>query len=145
MIFGCEDGTVQCIAIASRKLIFNFCLESAVNSIALFGKEQFVVGCQNGQIIFYNFKNIENSKNHHESNSCVLSLLSFKDVGIFVSRADGTVLFLPVNGSSKRISLTGPNCDPIYDMAFNGKYIFTCCRDGVVRQYNIENVLNNYF
>lgn len=145
VIFGCEDGTLECVAIRTRKVIFSFQVESAVNCIALLGADQFVFGCQNGQLFLCNFKNIENRTMCHESNSCILALLPYKDIGFFVSRADGTVIFVPLNECFKRISLTGSNCDPVYDMASDGKYVFTCCRDGAVRLYIVENMLTNFF
>ena len=39
------------------------------------------------------------------------------------------------------MELSGPDCDPVYDIAQNEKYVFTACRDGHIRKYRMD--LNN--
>lgn len=142
LLFGCEDGTVHCYGLESRECLFKKSLESAINCIAFVGKDHFVVGCQNGQVTLFSLKDRDSFKTWHESNSAVLNIKDYQKSGFFISRADGTVFFIPENGYNKRISLTGPNCDPVYDVATDGKNIYTCCRDGVVRLYHVENSVN---
>lgn len=145
VLIGCEDGNVEVIALSSRKPIRNFNFESAVNCITHFGDYNIAIGCQNGLVVLQSLVNLQDKNQWHESNSSVICLLPYKNIGVFISRADGSVEFMSSKATTKRISLTGPDFDPVYDMSFDGKHIYTCCRDGVVRMYIIENILNNLF
>ena len=33
------------------------------------------------------------------------------------------------------LELSGPDCDPVYKVATDGQYIYSCCRDGCIRKY----------
>jgi proteasomal ATPase-associated factor 1 len=149
LLVGCEDGFVYCVALKSRQQLFSISLGSAVNCIAFVEKDGcFVVGCQNGVINKYSlFDSSTPKKTWSESNSAVLTLLDFKD-GFLDSRADGTTTFrlqVSPEAESKSVVLTGPNFDPVYDLSSDGSNVFTCCRDGIIRKYPLENVLNNFF
>ena len=114
MLFGCEDGTIQCYGLENRQCLFKISLTSAVNCIDFVGQDHFVVGCQDGEFILYSLKDIHKNIIWHESNSSVLAIKSYKAVGVFISRADGTVNFILIfKRSLKRVALTGPNCDPV--------------------------------
>ena len=59
-------------------------------------------------------------------------------VGLVIGRQDGTVSYI-TKEMNQMIHLTGSDCDPIYDIAYDGKFIFTACRDGKVRKYLLDN------
>ncbi|KAJ8878486.1 hypothetical protein PR048_019064 [Dryococelus australis] len=143
LILGYEDGTVEGIAVRSRRSVFRSALSSAVNCVAVLSDDNFVVGCQNGQVLLFGVQNtLTPTKTWFESNSPVLSLLTLYE-GFLVGRADGLCTFhsLPSAGAdSFRIALTGSDCDPIYDMACDGSHIFTACRDSVIRKYDVQNI-----
>lgn len=54
--------------------------------------------------------------------------------GIVVGRQDGTVTF-HYEDNKQIVHLTGSDCDPIYDIAYDDKFVYTACRDGKVRKY----------
>ena len=33
------------------------------------------------------------------------------------------------------LELSGPDCDPVYRVVTDGQYLYSCCRDGLVRKY----------
>lgn len=74
----------------------------------------------------------------HDSNSAALSILPFADnaCNFYVSRADGSVTLRITSATSEALFFTGPNCDPVYHMAANSRYIFTSCRDSFIRAYD---------
>jgi len=36
--------------------------------------------------------------------------------------------------------LTGSDCDPVYHAATDGRSLFTCCRDSVIRRYALNSL-----
>lgn len=144
LIVGCEDGVLASIAVRSRKTLSKKALLSAINCLAPVNEETVAVGCHDGQVFLFNPANLETPLcSWYESNSPALSLLCHTE-GIFVGRTDGTCTYLPFkdsNRSPKRIQLTGPEYDPIYDIATDGHAIYTACRDGIIRKYNVTKPL----
>ena len=69
--------------------------------------------------------------------------ITFKfKVGILFPKADGSCFIF--DGTINKTSdvncvkdLTGPNWDPVYKVAYNKTHVFTCCRDGLIRKYDI--------
>ncbi|KAI6196729.1 WD domain, G-beta repeat protein [Aphelenchoides besseyi] len=51
--------------------------------------------------------------------------------GVLASFADGGVCFYSTTNSTpqSQFEWTGADCDPVYDFAVSGKYLFTACRD----------------
>ncbi|XP_017494122.1 PREDICTED: proteasomal ATPase-associated factor 1-like [Rhagoletis zephyria] len=58
--------------------------------------------------------------------------------GVLVGRQDGTVTFV-YDDQKQVIHLTGSDCDPVYDLAYDSKFIYSACRDGKVRKYLLNN------
>ncbi|ETE62810.1 Proteasomal ATPase-associated factor 1, partial [Ophiophagus hannah] len=50
--------------------------------------------------------------------------------------SDGTC-FIMQQDLDHVLELTGPDCDPVYKVAPWGKEIYTCCRDGILRRYQL--------
>nr|KAF6438545.1 proteasomal ATPase associated factor 1 [Molossus molossus] len=74
----------------------------------------------------------------HRSGAPVLSLLKFKD-GFVASQGDGSC-FIIQQDLDYVIELTGADCDPVYKVATWEKQIYTCCRDGLVRRYQLSDL-----
>lgn len=142
LLVGCEDGIVQCVSVQSRLVLFTLNVRSAVNAVAFLDSDIFIVGCQSGEIFLYSIHTpSEVTKVWFESNSAVLSLLANKSLGFLSSHADGSVIYRQLNNDDFRILLTGPNCDPVYEVVTDGSFIYTCSRDAVIRRYNLERVI----
>uniref|UniRef100_A0A1B6C573 Uncharacterized protein n=2 Tax=Clastoptera arizonana TaxID=38151 RepID=A0A1B6C573_9HEMI len=142
LLIGCEDGTVHGVAVRNRSSLFTISLSSAVNTVTFLKDTFFVVGCQSGEIILRDiYVPKEDIKIWFESNSAVLCLLAYKDSGFISSHADGSVIYRQLNNDNIRIALTGPNCDPVYEVTAYGPFIYTCSRDAVIRRYNLERAL----
>jgi proteasomal ATPase-associated factor 1 len=41
------------------------------------------------------------------------------------------------------VQLTGPDCDPVYDISFDGTYVYTACRDAAVRKYDVLKIVSS--
>ncbi|XP_063232763.1 proteasomal ATPase-associated factor 1-like [Bacillus rossius redtenbacheri] len=143
LVLGFEDGTVEGVAVRSRRSVFSCVLPSAVNCVAALADHAFVAGCQDGRIALFDARGASAPLGTwFESNSAVLSLLPLLG-GFLAGRADGMCSYHPCPSDgpdSFRIALTGSDCDAIYDMACDGLYVFTACRDSVIRKYDVHTI-----
>jgi len=155
-----EDGKVHGVGVQSRSNIFSAALPSAGNSVISTGLNTFAVGCQGGQICQFDLRKILQPKEiHYATTSPILSLLTHprspssnpttdeSNKLFWVAKSDGTVALInpSLDESEKKIiQLTGSDCDPIYQMKHDGSYIYTACRDGLIRKYSITQVMKTY-
>lgn len=144
-LLGCEDGSVHVVAIHSRKMLHSFHCASAINTIAYLSGEYFLVGCQSGEILLYSLSDTNRPvKVWFVSNSSVLCIVAYKEYGFFSSFADGYVMYRHIKHDDKRVVLTGPNCDPVYEISTDNQFVYTCCRDALIRRYSVERIICNY-
>jgi len=45
------------------------------------------------------------------------------------------------SGNELCTELTGSDCDPVYGAVTDGRSLFTCCRDSVIRRYALNSLL----
>uniref|UniRef100_A0A0A9WM83 Proteasomal ATPase-associated factor 1 n=2 Tax=Lygus hesperus TaxID=30085 RepID=A0A0A9WM83_LYGHE len=143
VLIGCEDGQVVCIALHSRKVLFSVTTPSAVNCIADIENESFIIGCQDGSVHLYSLKSPSSpKKSWHSSNSTVHSIVPYKKVGVFSSRADGNIAFNFLQIPNVSLNLTGADADPVYDLALSSGLLYSCSRDSTIRVYSPLQLIN---
>ena len=141
---------------ACRSNIFTAPVPSPANSVVATGPNSFAVGCQGGEIATFDLRKIVPPRIIHSATPTpILSLLSHprspsskpsSDEGsrfFWAGKHDGTcVLINPTNNekSKNMVQLSGSDYDPIYSVKHDGNYIYTACRDGVIRKYAINHV-----
>lgn len=76
----------------------------------------------------------------HDSASGVVSVKPLRD-DFVIGRKDGICQIYTVEGRSTA-QLTGPDCDTVYGIAVNSEFVFTACRDSVIRKYKIDDIYN---
>nr|XP_027205294.1 proteasomal ATPase-associated factor 1-like [Dermatophagoides pteronyssinus] len=88
----------------------------------------------------YDLGQRKDSANDDISRSPVLSMISVRRPfnGFVVSHQDGSVDF-HYDNHNQLLHLTGSDCDPIYQIVYDDKFIYTACRDGKVRKYYLNN------
>lgn len=147
LIIGCEDGTVQCVAVQSRKLLLTTFTGSAVNCCTFVNSSQFIVGCQDGRILLYNLSDAtQHAWAWYDSNSPVMSLMVYKTYGFMAGHADGICIFRSFkNKCTTRLQLTGPLCDPVYSIVSDSKFVYTSTRDSVIRAYSPFSHIVKFF
>ena len=42
--------------------------------------------------------------------------------------------------NTANVDFVGADCDPVYKAVANQTHLFTCCRDGAIRKYNIAHL-----
>lgn len=91
-------------------------------------------------------KDCSQEKLWHESANPVLSLATLPNQMFIIGRQDGTCTVISLNEAHHfiRVQLTGSDCDGIRDIAFNGKWVVTGCRDALIRKYDY-NQINVHF
>ncbi|CAI5437747.1 unnamed protein product [Caenorhabditis angaria] len=113
------------------------CLEFSGNSNIIF------VGFENGSIAAYDIEN-RNLISKIKSNQGRVTCLKFYCNRLLAAYNDGIILayriptVTPEAGDSSDIhsefQLTGPDCDPIYDMKIRGRNLYTSCRDKIMNR-----------
>lgn len=141
----CEDGYIRVIALKSRATIFEYKCESAVNCCCFMTEITLVCGTQNGHIYVFDIENKSAPKDFwKEFRSSILSVKKFTPTnGLLVTTADGSCFIHNLRMKNNVIELTGPDCDHVYKAVYNETHMFTCCRDGFVRKYDLNHILNS--
>lgn len=138
LLVGCEEGLVYLVAVESRSLMGSFSLGAAVLSVCWASSTLGVVGLSNGCLDVVDAATLTTRPLAHHSASPVESLTPHAG-GVLAGRRDGTCQFYTLDGSSP-YQLTGSDCDPIYKISSDSNYIYTACRDGVIRKYRSRDI-----
>lgn len=75
---------------------------------------------------------------------CNRLIVAFNDGGVLAypipslpTTSSGVISDATINVISAEYELTGADCEPVYDMAIRDKFVYTACRDGVIRMYKL--------
>lgn len=142
----CEDAYLRVIALQSRVTIFDYKCESAVNCSCFINDTTVVCGTQNGFIYVLDIQNKAAPLINfwREFRSSILSIQNFAPTnGLIISSADGSCFILNLADTNNVIELTGPDVDHVYKTSYNKSHVFTCCRDGYIRKYNLSHILGS--
>lgn len=138
MLIGCENGLIALIGVYAQKIIVSKKIVSAVNACYLNNDAQVFIGCNDGQVMWLN-EQLETLHCVFDTNSPVRCLCFFK--GRVVSgHADGSCVVRSTNGS--KTYLTGTNAESINKVCTNERFLFTACRNGIIREYLPELLPN---
>ena len=137
---GTEGGHVKIINIAARTLLMDYQAGSPVNCV-LWTKSSLVVGCQDGSVHILGGSG--NSIVKCSTSPVLCGSFEERLGSVMVGRQDGSVSLLREPGDSRvMVMLSGPDMDPVYSIASDNNYIYTGCRDGLVRRYCLNNIVN---
>lgn len=142
LIVAKDDGSLDGIDVSSREKVFQCKFEDALNSCCFVNEHRVVAGQQNGSLIVIDIRNTSQPemilKHGKSSVSCVEPY--FKD-RVLVGRSDGSCACLCFDKPNSNLitkEFVGSNHDPIYDISLSKDVIYTACRDGVVRKYQVK-------
>lgn len=133
LAMGGENGSLNILNVAAKKILFSTNLGSPVNSVIL-TKTCVYAGCQDGKLHF--IQSGQEMRTLSCSNSPVLSLLSVMD-GVCVSRQDGSAT---IHHNGDPVYLTGPDTEPVYRVVSDSSFLYSCSRDGCVRKYSLNAI-----
>ncbi|XP_034851425.1 proteasomal ATPase-associated factor 1 isoform X5 [Mirounga angustirostris] len=134
-----EDKKLQCLGLQSRQPVFLFVGSDGFNCCTFLSGFLLLAGTQDGNIYQLDVRSPRAPVQViHRSGAPVLSLLSFRD-GFIASHGDGSC-FIVQQDLDYLIELTGADCDPVFKVATWEKQIYTCCRDGLVRRYQLSDL-----
>nr|XP_060627260.1 proteasomal ATPase-associated factor 1 [Anolis sagrei ordinatus] len=134
-----EDKKLQGVGLQSRQPVFLFIGSDAFNCCMFLSGIYFLGGTQDGNIYQLDVRNTRAPvRIIRRSGAPVLSLMPYKD-GFIASQGDGTC-FIMQQDLDHIVELTGPDCDPVYKVATWEKQIYSCCRDGTVRRYQLSEL-----
>ncbi|NXH47683.1 PAAF1 factor, partial [Dicaeum eximium] len=134
-----EDKKLQGVGLQSRQPVFLFVGSDAFNCCTFLSSTYILAGTQDGNIYQLDVRNTNAPiQVIHRSGAPVLSLLPYRD-GFIASQGDGTC-FIVQQDLDYVLDLTEADCDPVYKVASWEKEIYTCCRDGIVRRYQLSDL-----
>ncbi|XP_006627858.2 proteasomal ATPase-associated factor 1 isoform X1 [Lepisosteus oculatus] len=134
-----EDNKLQGVGLQSRQPVFTFDGADAFNCCTFLSCVSLVAGTQDGKIYKLDARCLRSPVQViHRSGAPVHSLVPFRE-GFIVTQGDGSC-FMIQQDLDHAIELTGPEADPVYKATSWGKSVFTCCRDGLVRKYQLSNL-----
>ncbi|NWV30154.1 PAAF1 factor, partial [Origma solitaria] len=134
-----EDKKLQGVGLQSRQPVFLFIGSDAFNCCTFLSSTYILAGTQDGNIYQLDVRNTNAPiQVIHRSGAPVLSLLPYRD-GFIASQGDGTC-FIVQQDLDYVLDLTEADCDPVYKVASWEKEIYTCCRDGIVRRYQLSDL-----
>ncbi|NWR99425.1 PAAF1 factor, partial [Motacilla alba] len=134
-----EDKKLQGVGLQSRQPVFLFIGSDAFNCCTFLSSTYLLAGTQDGNIYQLDVRNTNAPiQVIHRSGAPVLSLLPYRD-GFIASQGDGTC-FIVQQDLDYVLDLTEADCDPVYKVASWEKEIYTCCRDGIVRRYQLSDL-----
>lgn len=114
-----------------------------VNSCCFIDEYRLVAGQQNGSLTILDTRKASEPEMvlKHGKSSVTCMETYFKN-RCLVGRSDGSCSSVCLDDSNSNNFVTqeflGPNQDPIYDISMSKDSIYTGCRDGVIRKYNIQ-------
>ncbi|ESO93250.1 hypothetical protein LOTGIDRAFT_232701 [Lottia gigantea] len=139
LLVACENSMLQGYGLQSRKKVFELDCHSAVNCCCFLSNINVVCGTQDGHITISDMRNMSVPlKEWKESRSAILSLLPYKQ-GVFIATGDGSCYYVNEQYDTE-VELTGSDCDPIYNTSCDDNHIYTACRDGNIRRYNLNHL-----
>ncbi|XP_025421198.1 proteasomal ATPase-associated factor 1-like isoform X2 [Sipha flava] len=138
ILVGCENGILAFIGVYSRKTLATNDLDSPINACYLNDNAQVFIGCNDGRVIWMN-EQLVIKHCVYDTNSPVRCLCLFKEL-VVCGHGDGSCVLRSTSG--KKAYLTGTNADPIYDVCTDTRFLYTASRDGAIRKYLPELLLN---
>ncbi|XP_060606788.1 proteasomal ATPase-associated factor 1-like [Ruditapes philippinarum] len=140
LLVGCEKGVLQGYGLQSRTKVFDLDCHGDVNSCCFLSDTCIACGTQEGYITVSDIRNIRVPlKEWKESRNVILSLLPYKG-GFFSSTGDGSCFYVNQNYETL-VELSGSDCDPLYKTVSDGHYVYSACRDSLIRKYSIAHMI----
>jgi len=138
VLAACENGHLRGYGLASKECVLDVGCESAVNCVSWLSDVRVVCGTEDGHFYSWDIRNTNHPMHHHKYNrGSILSCMPYR-AGAVLSTSDGSCCLLDQNLSCN-VELTGSDCDPVYGVAQDNRYVYTACRDGIIRKYrNID-------
>ncbi|XP_037805050.1 proteasomal ATPase-associated factor 1-like isoform X1 [Penaeus monodon] len=138
LLLGCEEGMVHLVGVESRTVLGSFTQGVPVLSVCWATPTVGVAGLSDGRLVIVDAEALVTRPLSHDSASPVETVTALKG-GVLAGRRDGLCQFYNLNGLSS-FQLTGSDCDPIYKIVQDTNYIYTACRDGLIRKYRCSDI-----
>lgn len=138
LLLGCENSNLLAYGLQSRKKIFDVPCHGAVNCCCFLSDISAVCGTEDGHLTVIDLRNPRVPlKEWKESRSAILSVCPYNR-GFWSSSGDGTCFYVNEQCDTT-VELTGADCDPLYKVVLSDNHVFTSCRDGNIRKYNLTS------
>lgn len=138
LLLACENKTLQGYGLQSRQKLFGLPCHDAVNCCCFVSDTCVVGGTQDGHVTVCDIRNVRVPlKEWKEERNAILSFLPLNG-GFLASTGDGSCFYVDQHQET-RLELTGSDCDPIYRVSCDRKFVYTACRDSCIRKYDLRH------
>lgn len=134
MVIAREDNTLQGVGLHTRQTVFEVQGSAAFNACCFTSEVNVIAGTQDGCVYKYDVRNTSEPLNVVQRTGASILSMAKLDQGTLVTTGDGCCV-LYTEDENADVSLTGPDCDPVYKARANKKYVYTACRDATIRKY----------
>jgi len=138
---GTENCQLVGCDLSSRDKVFTMSCSSAVNSCCYFDDDYVATGLEDGSIMIYDLRNTKYAYSHLEiGKSRILCITPYPGKSLLIGKGDGSCSCIQPIESTNTITmeLTGPDCDPIYDLSLHDNFVYTASRDKTIRKYRMD-------
>lgn len=130
-----ENGVITAIDIRSRKPVFKDKFNEALNACVLKNGIA-IAGSEYGSIIKYDLRKTTKPQSVCKRDKMpILSMVLGSKDTLWATTNDGACFHWDYKNDTMLCNLSGPNYDPLYDIAVYNRDIYTVSRDGFVRKY----------
>ncbi|XP_065676425.1 proteasomal ATPase-associated factor 1 isoform X2 [Hydra vulgaris] len=139
LVVGQESGYVQAVDVSSKTKVYSLNCDSPVNDCCFASENKLITGHQDGRINLFDIRHTTSPLYDYKcGKSSVKCLERLSDDSILIGREDGSCSCIQMNDISVTIEMSGPNCDSIYNVSSNSPFVYTACRDKVIRKYKMD-------
>lgn len=136
-----EDGYLDGLDLYSKSQVFSLPCYSAVNDCCFLDENSIIVGLQDGKHVLYDIRNTRTPCRIHQYGKSSINCVDiFAGGSILIGRGDGSCSCIQVKDASETttMELSGPNCDPLFNVNHHSNIVYTACRDSNVRKYRLD-------
>ncbi|ESO03673.1 hypothetical protein HELRODRAFT_185624 [Helobdella robusta] len=134
LLVATERNKLSCLALHNKQHIFTYNTNSACNGCTRVSEYDVLVGCDDSTLHLVDVRRASSAvRILQESRSKVLAMLSH-GAGCFISTSDGSCFYADECLKTGQ-EFTAP--DSIFTMSGDGRYLYTGCRDGLIRRYKV--------
>lgn len=136
-----ENGYLDGIDLFSKNKIFSVPCHAPINDCCFVGDNMMAAGLEDGRLVYYDIRNTRLPQRILKyGKSSINCVQSFHGDSILIGRGDGSCCCIRNQVTSDVITMemSGPNCDPLFDVKCHENFVYTTCRDSVVRKYKLD-------
>lgn len=142
LVIGRENGYLEGIDLSSKQRTFSLPCYAPVNDCCFLNEHKICAGLQDGNLVLFDIRNTRTPETIQKfGKSSINCVRSFHSDSLLVGRGDGSCSCIRMSQTTPEVltmELSGPDCDPVYNISSHENLVYTTCRDSKVRKYKLD-------